>query len=68
MNHRSPSEAALRAIWQVMVEMVEDTNDDIVMGQRLLRGDSIQAVSEKCLDLALLAHAAAMLAKRTRKP
>lgn len=55
--------AALEALWQVMVELAESTNDQIVQRQASADPIAAAAVQDACSDLAQIAQTAASLAR-----
>lgn len=55
--------AALEALWQVMVELAETTNDQIVQRQASANATDATAVQDACSDLAQIARTAASLAR-----
>ncbi|MDX2276949.1 MAG: hypothetical protein NW206_15980 [Hyphomonadaceae bacterium] len=56
---------ALEAIWQVMVELAEAGNDEVVNTQAATSKDGAARIGVIAGDLAALAEAAAVLARRT---
>ena len=56
---------ALEALWQVMVELAEDANDQIVLRQTTATAADSAAVRDICSDLALIAQTAARLAQQS---
>lgn len=55
--------AALEALWQVMVELAESTNDQIVQRQASANAADAAAIHDACKDLAQIAQTAASLAR-----
>lgn len=62
------AQAALEALWQVMLEIAESTNDEIVQRQSSTTAADANAINDACSDLAQFAQTAASLARRAANP
>lgn len=68
MSAAPSAEIALAALWQVLVEIAEATNDAIVLQQRTPSDGASAAIARACADAATLTQAAAVLTRLAERP
>ena len=59
--------AALDPLWQAMVELAEGANESVIGAQRKAPSKVARTIGDSAADLAALAHAAAVLARATKR-